>query len=63
MLNGKVHIVVAGGQNIGSDGTLELDGINSVEILDISLPCQKWTKGNSNIIYQLGTYDFKLSEL
>ena len=44
MLNNKVHIVVAGGQNTGSDG-LSLDGINSVEILDSSLPDQKWIKG------------------
>ena len=44
MLNNKVYIVVAGGQSTGSDG-LSLDGINSVEILDTSLPCQKWIKG------------------
>ena len=44
MLNNKVYIVVAGGQNTDSDG-LSLDGINSVEILDTSLPGQKWIKG------------------
>ena len=46
MLNNKVYIVVAGGQNTDSDGWYEtLDGINSVEILDTSLPGQKWIKG------------------
>ena len=46
MLNNKVYIVVAGGQNTDSDGWYDtLDGINSVEILDTSLPGQKWIKG------------------
>ena len=46
MLNNKVYIVVAGGQSTGSDGDgLSFDGTNSVEILDTSLPGQKWIKG------------------
>ena len=46
MLNNKVYIVVAGGQSTGSDGDgLSFDGTKSVEILDTSLPGQKWIKG------------------